>query len=178
MAELYIIPECYVDTNLLETLVPAVKGYNHQKGCNNVVKVMKEKFTNEFAVGIVDKDKRQIGYVNEFEEVAHTDSLFFYKHPEKAHYLIMISPAMDGFILKSAKEKNIEMEKYGFASDLKSFTKQTKLVTSKEDSTFKNLFQELKKADEVKVLKNVLKYLKDSKFQSDPVMLKAIVEGE
>ena len=44
MAELYIIPECYVDTNLIETLVPTAKGYNHQKGCNNVVKVMKEKF--------------------------------------------------------------------------------------------------------------------------------------
>lgn len=34
MAELYIIPECYVDTNLIETLVPTAKGYNHQKGCN------------------------------------------------------------------------------------------------------------------------------------------------
>ena len=27
MAELYIIPECYVDTNLIETLVPTAKGY-------------------------------------------------------------------------------------------------------------------------------------------------------
>ena len=90
MAELYIIPECYVDTNLLETLVPTAKGYNHQKGCNNVVKVMKEKLADEFAVGIVDKDKRQIRYVDEFEEVGHTDSLFFYKHPDKAHYLVMM----------------------------------------------------------------------------------------
>ena len=67
MAELYIIPECYVDTNLIETLVPTAKGYNHQKGCNNVVKVMKEKLSDKFAVGIVDKDKRQVSYVNEFE---------------------------------------------------------------------------------------------------------------
>ena len=58
MAELYIIPECYVDTNLIETLVPTAKGYNHQKGCNNVVKVMKEKLSDKFAVGIVDKDAR------------------------------------------------------------------------------------------------------------------------
>ena len=76
MAELYIIPECYVDTNLIETLVPTAKGYNHQKGCNNVVKVMKEKLSDKFAVGIVDKDKRQVSYVNEFEEIGHTDSLF------------------------------------------------------------------------------------------------------
>lgn len=109
MAELYIIPECYVDTNLLETLVPTAKGYNHQKGCNNVVKVMKEKFADEFAVGVVDKDKRQIRYVDEFEEVAHTDSLFFYKHPDKVHYLVMVSPAVDGFILKCAEDVKMDM---------------------------------------------------------------------
>lgn len=84
MAELYIIPECYVDTNLLETLVPTAKGYNHQKGCNNVVRIMQNKLTNEFAVGIVDKDKRQVRYVDEFEEIGHTDSLFFINIP-KSH---------------------------------------------------------------------------------------------
>jgi hypothetical protein len=177
MAELYIIPECYVDTNLLETLVPTAKGYNHQKGCNNVVKVMKEKLADEFAVGIVDKDKRQIRYVDEFEEVGHTDSLFFYKHPDKAHYLVMISPAVDGFILKCAGDVETDMEQFGFSSDLKSFTEQTKKVSSKEDVTFKNLFQELKNADEVVVLKKALKYLKENKYQSDPEKLKAIIEG-
>ncbi len=178
MAELYIIPECYVDTNLLETLVPTAKGYNHQKGCNNVVKVMKEKFADEFAVGVVDKDKRQIRYVDEFEEVAHTDSLFFYKHPDRAHYLVMVSPAVDGFILKCAEDVKMDMGQFGLSSDLKSFTEQTKKVSSKEDVTFKNLFQKLKKADEVVVLKNALKYLKENKYQSDPERLKVIIEGE
>lgn len=178
MAELYIIPECYVDTNLLETLVPTAKGYNHQKGCNNVVKVMKEKFADEFAVGVVDKDKRQIRYVDEFEEVAHTDSLFFYKHPDRAHYLVMVSPAVDGFILKCAEDVKMDMGQFGLSSDLKSFTEQTKKVSSKEDVTFKNLFQKLKKADEVVVLKNALKYLKENKYQSDPERFKVIIEGE
>lgn len=178
MAELYIIPECYVDTNLLETLVPTAKGYNHQKGCNNVVKVMKEKFADEFAVGVVDKDKRQIRYVDEFEEVAHTDSLFFYKHPDKVHYLVMVSPAVDGFILKCAEDVKMDMGQFGLSSDLKSFTEQTKKVSSKEDVTFKNLFQKLKKADEVVVLKNALKYLKENKYQLDPERLKVIIEGE
>ena len=178
MAELYIIPECYVDTNLLETLVPTAKGYNHQKGCNNVVKVMKEKFADEFAVGVVDKDKRQIRYVDEFEEVAHTDSLFFYKHPDRAHYLVMVSPAVDGFILKCAEDVKMDMGQFGLSSDLKSFTEQTKKVSSKEDVTFKNLFQKLKKADEGVVLKNALKYLKENKYQSDPERLKVIIEGE
>ena len=69
------------------------------------------------------------------------------------------------------------MEQFGFSSDLKSFTEQTKKVSSKEDATFKNLFQELKNADEVVVLKKALKYLKENKYQSDPETLKAIIEG-
>jgi len=28
--ELSILPECYLDTNLIETILPPIKGYNHQ----------------------------------------------------------------------------------------------------------------------------------------------------
>ena len=41
--DLAIIPECFVDTNLIETLIPPISQYNHQKGCGTVTKVMKEK---------------------------------------------------------------------------------------------------------------------------------------
>lgn len=61
MKDLFIIPECYIDTNLVETLIKT-DGCNHQKGCNTVVKVMNERFAKDFALGIVDKDKRQIRY--------------------------------------------------------------------------------------------------------------------
>ena len=37
----FVIPECYIDTNLVETL-SCTGGCNHQKGCNQVAKVMKE----------------------------------------------------------------------------------------------------------------------------------------
>lgn len=58
MAELYIIPECYVDTNLIETLVPTAKGYNHQKGCNNVVKVMKD-LSSTYKCNFLGADNKQ-----------------------------------------------------------------------------------------------------------------------
>ena len=144
MAELYIIPECYVDTNLIETLVPTAKGYNHQKGCNNVVKVMKEKLSDKFAVGIVDKDKRQVSYVNEFEEIGHTDSLYFYKHPDKAHFLIMIDPAVDRFILKCAKEEKVEMKQFDLSDELRSFTAQTSKYRAKRIRTSKSYFTKLR----------------------------------
>ena len=72
MSSTSIIPECYVDTNLIETLVPPKdgKGYNHRKGCPAVAKVMMEKFADRFALGIMDKDKKMVKYLEEFDLIA------------------------------------------------------------------------------------------------------------
>lgn len=52
----FIIPECYIDTNLVETLA-CYGGCNHQKGCNQVAKVMQEKFVDRFATKNVMSNK-------------------------------------------------------------------------------------------------------------------------
>ncbi|KAA6313251.1 hypothetical protein EZS27_035948, partial [termite gut metagenome] len=115
-----IIPECYIDTNLIETLL-SIKRCNHQKGCNNVVKTMEGKLKDGFAVGIVDNDKKQAAYTKEFKEVCKKDSLALYKHPDKPHYLIMISPAVDAFILKSSTEAGVCPEDFKLSPDLDDF---------------------------------------------------------
>ncbi len=158
MPAVSFIPECYVDTNLVETLL-AVDGCNHQKGCNTVVKLMQTKYTDRFAVGVIDNDKRRVDYVNEFTEIAHTKSLSLLKHKEKHHYLIMLTPAMDGFILRCAEELSVSMEEYGFPAELKNFTSVTKQVRTKKDPRFKNLFALLANSSEMKILKRWLKYL-------------------
>lgn len=53
MSDNFIIPECYIDTNLIEELVPPQKGYNHQKGCPAVAKCMMEKFGDKFDIRII-----------------------------------------------------------------------------------------------------------------------------
>lgn len=94
----FIIPECYIDTNLVETLV-CTGGCNHQKGCNQVAKVMQEKFADRFAVGIIDADKRRPGYLNEFYEIASSEHIKLFRHPARSHFMILVHPAADGFIL-------------------------------------------------------------------------------
>lgn len=173
MKDLFIIPECYIDTNLVETLIKT-DGCNHQKGCNTVVKVMNERFAKDFALGIVDKDKRQIRYASEFEDVVSTDSLGLKKHPDHPHYLIMIDPAVDGFILKCAEELQLRMEDFGFSSELKRFTDITKSVTGKNDPTFKKLFRELRMASEMRILKGWIEYLRARKWESQADELRAI----
>lgn len=106
MRDLFIVPECYVDTNLVESLL-TTEGVNHQKGCYAVANTMKGRVLNDtFAVGVIDFDteKTQPTYVQEFNEIAHTAHIVLLKHNSKPHYLVMIKPAMDQ--LSSTVPKN------------------------------------------------------------------------
>ena len=166
MKDLYFVPECYVDTNLVESLLET-DGVNHQKGCNTVVNTMKGKVLNDdFAVGIIDSDKRQPSYVKDFTEIAHTEHLFLMKHNAKPHYLVMIKPAMDQFILDCAKEQDVRMSDFSLSSDLDGFKRQTKTVNTKHDTRFKTLFKAIKQNAEMSTLCCVLNYLKEQRYQS------------
>ncbi|KAA6344304.1 hypothetical protein EZS27_008040 [termite gut metagenome] len=169
-----IISECYIDTNLIETLL-SIKRCNHQKGCNNVVKIMKGKLKDDFALGIVDNDKEKIKYVEEFEKICQTDSLCLYKHSNKPHYLIVISPVVDAFILKSSLKAGVCPEDFKLSPDLDDFIRQTKQVTSKEDIRFKQLFKKIKDAPEMKILKEWVNYLKTKQYYSNPDELIALM---
>lgn len=87
-----VIPECFVDTNLIETLVPPIKQYNHQKGCGTIAKIMKERFADRFALGIIDKDKFEVAYLMEFTVVIKKGSLILHKHNSSPLPHFLISP--------------------------------------------------------------------------------------
>lgn len=154
----FIIPECYVDTNLVETLV-CHGGCNHQKGCNQVAKIMQEKFADRFAVGVIDADKRRPGYLSEFREIASSTHLSLLRHNHRLHYMILVSPAADGFILSCAQSVRINPADYGLAPALKDFTAQTKNVTSNKDPRFKRLFNAMRNAEEMKLMETLVSYL-------------------
>lgn len=168
----YIIPECYVDTNLVETLV-CHGGCNHQKGCNQVAKIMKDKFKNRFAVGIIDADKRTPRYLDEFEPIAGSVHLALLRHPELPHFIVTVSPAIDGFILAAAKDAGLDLKAYGLADNLAELKVQTKNVLSNKDSRFKRLFRDLEPYGEIHILKNVLLYLADHTYRSQTEQLKS-----
>lgn len=171
--ELSIIPECYIDTNLVETLVPPLKGYNHQKGCGTVTSVMKTKFRDSFAVGIIDKDKQQVEYLNEFELVHQFENLFLHKHKTKHHYIIQISPAIERFLVNGANVANLSFEDFDLPVDFEKLKKISKSVNSKDDPRFKKLIKGIIKAEapEFVKLSKWIAYLKDKNYK---VQLKEI----
>jgi hypothetical protein len=171
MKELAVIPECYVDTCLAEAITRAT--VNHQKGCNTVSKLMQGKYKDKFALGIVDKDKKPLSYLGEFELLASKDSLYLYKHPQKPHYMIQISPAIEEFILKAAKEKNISLSDYGLSDNMEELKRKTKKETSKKNPIFTRLFKALSGTSEFTTLKALITYIATEKYGCNTDELKS-----
>ncbi len=172
------IPECYIDTNLVETLLQVngynINGVNHQKGCNTVVCTMQKNYNDSFALGIIDADKRHPQYVTECKEIASSQNITLLKHSHKHHFIILVKPAMDTLILSAAEELQVELSDYNLPSELKNFTNITKRVNSKEDKTFKRLFKKLRESKEMTILAEILVYLKEHRYDYDIQQLKNI----
>lgn len=172
---LYVIPECYVDTNLIEYLINA--NVNHQHSCTKVVGLLNTKFKDQFAIGIIDRDKFELGYIRECDEIASTQHLSLLKHKTRNQYLITIYPAVDGFILDCAEDEKVRLADYGLPSKLKDFTKVSKAVTSNTDTRFKSLFKALMNSREFRNLKASLEYLIQSKYQTNITVLNSLFEA-
>jgi len=175
MMDMHVIPECYIDTKLCKALVPPTSRYNHQKGCPNVAKVMKEKLSNNFALGIVDRDKLELAYFQEFNLITELpENIQLLKHrTEPHHYLIFIRPTMEKWIIACADEGNISLKDFELPHDFKALLKITKTSKSENDdpysSNFRDLFREFKnsKTVMVSVLTFWMSYLKTNPYSAD-----------
>ncbi len=179
-----MIPECYVDTKLVKILYPPKsKRYNHQKGCSTVTKEMQEKFADDFALGIVDKDKRALDYSKEFGIVFQTNNLELLKHQTKNHYLIFIRPAMETWLMTNLEEVGCSLSDFGLPNDFEKFKKITKTSKSEQHDPYsKNLDQlfrilKEKKAKSVLVLAYWIDYLKNNPYHTNLEVLKRETEN-
>lgn len=172
---LHVMPECFVDTNLIEYLLNA--GVNHQHCCSKVVGQLNSTFEDRFAIGIIDKDKVQLGYIRECDIIAQNGHLTLMKHRSRPQYLITIAPAVDKFVLDCAEEQSVDPQTYGLPSELKKFTEVSKSVSSNSDPRFKSLFAAIKDNNEIRSLKMALKYLCDNSYTSDSERLGEIFVG-
>lgn len=179
--DLHVIPECYIDTKLIEALCPPRRFYNHQKGCFTVMNTMRsKKLADDFAVAIVDEDKKVVEYSKEFHEVANLNNqLKLLKHPAKNHFIIYICPAAETWMLTIAKQENIDIESFGLPKDLKRLTAITKTSKSENkdpySSNLRDLFKALKRSDSdvVKTLTFWINHLKANPYNADLELLKS-----
>jgi hypothetical protein len=123
MTELNIIAECYVDTKVAE-IVGQSKKYNHQHGCGDIAKILQGKLQNTVCLGIVDEDKykgEKPKYFSDFKVIIEEHNLILKKHVNREHYLILICPEMEEWLLNDAKVADILLEKFDLPDKLKGF---------------------------------------------------------
>lgn len=154
----HIVPECYIDTMLVQALVPPEKNsrYNHQHGCFAVSNEMElYSLKDKFALGIIDNDKKKAKYLSKFIEIdTIEDALKLYKHREFHQYYIEVNPAMETWILKVCEQEQINIvADFDLPSDLRELMRVTKAQTSIKDKRFVDLFLKFKMSSNPSVLK-------------------------
>jgi len=173
-----VMPECYLDTNLVETIVPpqrmgGTQGYHHKKNCNKVIDEMRGKLKDDFALGIVDQDKRPLSRTGCFELIAEMQGLRLHKHQQKHHYLIF-HPPIEQWILDEAAQVGIALNdgKYSLPTTLKGLVDEKSEFT-KHDSRFTRLFRDLKtqNAAGINLLAKWIEHLKANPYNADKTTL-------
>lgn len=173
-----IMPECYIDTTLVGSLLDAKVSHKHS--CNEVAKEMeKGKYKDAFAVGIIDNDKRKISYIECFEEIGRTDNLIFLKHKSKHHYVIKVGKkgkAMETFIKTNVEAIGMKMEDFDLPSNIAELTEQTKNNTStQKDPKILKLCKSMRQSPEVAKLQEVLEYLVTNKYNANLEEIKRMI---
>lgn len=158
-----IIPECYADTNLVQTLLQ-MKGANHQKSCGQVTHELQKAFKDKFAIGIIDLDKKQSEYSEKSVEIAHSKELSVCRHPDSHHYLIKINNVLESFIISCSKEVGVDLSPLGLPFEVDALMKRTKKQEAKNDPKLSNFFKKLVTSTEMSLLKDVLEYLYKSTY--------------
>jgi len=174
-----IMPECYIDSTLVKSLLNAE--VNHKHSCNEVASEMvKGHYKDAFAVGIIDNDKRKISYIESFDEIGKTDNLTFLKHREKHHYVIKVGKehkAMETFIKANVDAIGMKMEDFDLPSDLAELIEQTKDVSTQKDPRILKLCKTMRQSPEVAKLQDILAYLASKKYNVDIDELKKKIEA-
>lgn len=178
--QLNVFPECYVDTNLVGFILG---GYvKHKSSCNEVVKAVNK--SDDFAIGIIDADKRQATMDPGFHEYVLSQKvdgirrhIRFFIHDDGKRFLFTVYKAMDTFIFNAAHSQNANMNPFGNPSSVEDFLKYTKKVQAETDPTLRHLFDEIKDYPELMRFRNTLKYLVKKQYNIDVKIAKAFFDG-
>lgn len=160
----HIIPECYVDTNILKTLL-RVNKVNHQFGCNQVMsKLKKGKYADSFAIAIIDDDKKKTYDCQDFQELCRSEHLILMKHKSKHHYVIFVYKAAEDFLLACAHELGLNMADFNLPDTLEGLKKVTKDNDSDKEPRIKKLVNALRQSSEMTRLERTVSYLHGKQY--------------
>jgi hypothetical protein len=172
----HFVPECYFDTVLFKKILKTNKRLKHRKGCNNVVnsfrivKGRKGDLYDSFGVGMVDKDKKELDYLNECVVIIGSDNLILWKHKEKQHFIIQLCPPIEKWVVEILNADNRSVEEFGYSKDFKKLKSAIKEdIDDEGDERLNNLLNAVisSKSETIKKLEAILLYLRDKTYATD-----------
>ena len=180
MRQYNVFPECNVDTNLVGHLLG---GYpKHKSTCNEVVKAVNG--SDEFAIGIIDADKRQATMDEGFEEYELPEPVdgknrhvAMYIHVDGKRFMFTVKPAMDKFIMDAANTEGVSMKSAGYSNSFEAFTKETKRIQAATDKKLRRLFDRIAGYPEMLRLRNTLRYLMHKQYEADVNVARQFFDG-
>jgi hypothetical protein len=180
----HFVPECFFDTVLFKKILKTKRRLKHRKGCNNVVnsfRVVKGKkgdlYDSSFGVGMVDKDKKELDYLNECKAIIESDNLILWKHKEKQHFVIQLCPPIEKWITEILEADNKSVEEFGYSKNYKKLKKAIKDdLDDEEDEKLNRLINAILSSENeaIRKLKAILLYLRDKTYQADINELKNV----
>jgi hypothetical protein len=117
---------------------------NHAPNIQQVCLALAKKGPKEKAIGFIDSDKKKPKYYDEFKMVDMAKNVQLLKHKNKDQYLVVVKPAMDGFIFSLCTDLEIDTSKYRLPKKFEAFLSFTKKESIKKDTNFKNLLNTIK----------------------------------
>ncbi len=166
------IPECFLDTALVEVLLECSNAANHKKGNSTVIKMMGEqRMGGNFIIAVIDDDKVKVKELEEFDKIKRLwqKGLKLFKHPAKSHFIIQLSPAIEQWLLNECNKGKVDLTYYGLPTDLRGL-KSMKGLSQRKDERFKKLFRAMlknDKCDEIIELKRWLVFFRENNYKTN-----------
>lgn len=175
---MHFVPECFFDTVLIKKIFKTKKRLVHRRGCNNVVNDLdSERLRDLFAVGLIDKDKRGLVYLESCEVLYEGDKLILWKHKKRLQFVLQLNPPLENWIISILDESGIRVEDLGYPRDFKKLKKQIKDDIDKEnDDKLNRLVGAIIKTDcmTIRKMRSILLYLKEKNYATDINELKNV----
>jgi hypothetical protein len=149
----HLLPECFGDTFLVNTLANADS--NHKRSISQVFVALKNEFSKRKALGIIDDDKRKDAYYEEFKIVEETECYKYLAHPNKLHFLIVIKKDLEDLLIKCGNSTGVKHR----LLDVGPLKKAMKSMNVSKDPEVMDLLNTLiqKKAEPLLQIKSILK---------------------
>lgn len=166
------IPECFLDTNLVEVLLSCENEVNHKKGNSSLLSSMDHpKQAGLFLVALIDDDKVKVKKLDDYIEVVRLrrHNLKLFRHPDRKHFVIQVSPAIERWVLNQCENATINLSNFNVPGDIYGL-KALKGLSQRNDQRFKQLFKAMLKNENCKgiiELKRWLTFFFDNNYNTD-----------